>query len=78
MLSRLFVWGPAPAVTPTVLILVAGGIGVQFVPRHIRLRARFHFGKLRPAMMAGALGLFLLLLDGLGPEGVAPFIYFQF
>jgi hypothetical protein len=28
--------------------------------------------------MAGVLGGFLLLVDSLGPEGVAPFIYFQF
>jgi alginate O-acetyltransferase complex protein AlgI len=78
LLSRLTDWGPAPAVTPVVLALVIGGIAVQFVPRHFRLRLRFYFGRLRPISMGAVLGLFLLLLDGLGPEGVAPFIYFQF
>ncbi|MDH4305924.1 MAG: MBOAT family protein [Acidimicrobiia bacterium] len=78
MLSRLVHFGPAPAVTPTVLLLVAGGIAVHYVPRHLRLRARHQFGRLRPVAMAAALGAVLLLVDGLGPEGVAPFIYFQF
>jgi D-alanyl-lipoteichoic acid acyltransferase DltB (MBOAT superfamily) len=78
ILTRLLDWGPAPAVTPTILVLVAGGLAVQFIPRHVRLRTRFHFGRLTPVRMAAALGVFLLFLDGLGPEGVAPFIYFQF
>ena len=36
------------------------------------------FGNLRPVPMALGLASFLLVLDALGPEGVAPFIYFQF
>jgi D-alanyl-lipoteichoic acid acyltransferase DltB (MBOAT superfamily) len=78
ILSRFADWGPAPAITPAVLALVAGGIGVQYVPQDVRTRLQFAFARLRPVAMAAALGLFLLLLDGLGPEGVAPFIYFQF
>ncbi|HSL24966.1 MAG TPA: MBOAT family protein [Acidimicrobiia bacterium] len=78
VLSRLSDWGPAPAVTPTVLALIAGGIGVQYLPASLRLQVRAGFARLRPLAMAGALGGFLLILDALGPEGVAPFIYFQF
>jgi D-alanyl-lipoteichoic acid acyltransferase DltB (MBOAT superfamily) len=78
ILSRFADWGPAPAITPAILALVAGGIGVQYVPQDVRTRLQFAFARLRPVAMAAALGLFLLLLDGLGPEGVAPFIYFQF
>ncbi len=78
VLSRLVDFGPAPRVTPVVLLLVIGGIGVHYIPRHIRLRTRFYFGRLQPVAMAAALGVVLLFVDGLGPEGVAPFIYFQF
>jgi hypothetical protein len=31
-----------------------------------------------PVAQAGALGIGLFLVDALGPEGIAPFIYFQF
>ena len=44
----------------------------------LRLRLRGAFVNLQPVPMAVALGGFLLILDALGPEGVAPFIYFQF
>lgn len=78
ILSRLGDFGPTPSVTLAVIVLVVGGIGVQFLPAEFRVDVRDRFGRLRPVPMTAALGLFLLLLDGLGPEGVAPFIYFQF
>ncbi|MEX1279834.1 MAG: MBOAT family protein [Acidimicrobiia bacterium] len=78
ILGRLADWGPAPAVTPLVLALVVGSIAVQYIPHGARLRLREGFARLSPVGMTAALGLFLLVLDALGPEGVAPFIYFQF
>jgi len=36
------------------------------------------FGRLAPVLQIAALALGLLVVDALGPEGVAPFIYFQF
>jgi D-alanyl-lipoteichoic acid acyltransferase DltB (MBOAT superfamily) len=78
VLSRLFEWGPGPALAPAVISLIVGGIGVQFLPAELRLRVRSAFSQLRPVAMAGVLGGFLLVVDSLGPEGVAPFIYFQF
>lgn len=78
ILGRMLDWGPAPAVTPTVLLLIGGGIAVQFVPRDWRLQLQAGFSRLRPVAMTAALAAFLLVLDGFGPEGVAPFIYFQF
>ena len=78
ILGRLLDWGPAPAVTPAVVALIVGGIAVQYVPRDIRTRLVNAFSHLRPVAMTAALGAFLLVVDGFGPEGVAPFIYFQF
>ena len=78
LLGRLAEPGAAPAVTPVVLALVVGGIAVQYVPPNLRLRFQFAASRLRPVATALGLGLFLLALDAFGPEGVAPFIYFQF
>lgn len=78
ILGRLTDWGPAPAVTPVVLALVAGGIAVQYVPSGLRTQLVDGFSRLRPVAMTAMLAGFLLVVDGFGPEGVAPFIYFQF
>ena len=78
ILGRFLDWGPAPAVTPMVVALIAGSIGVQYIDLDIRARLQTAFSHLRPVAMTAVLGAFLLILDGLGPEGVAPFIYFQF
>jgi alginate O-acetyltransferase complex protein AlgI len=78
ILGRLGEWGPAPAVTPAVILLIAGTLAVQYLPTDLRLKVRVAFSQLRPVVMAGTLGALLLVVDALGPEGVAPFIYFQF
>ena len=79
ILTRLFTaGGPAPAVTPTVLLLIAIGIGMQYIPKDLGARVEVAFARWRPVAAAGTLGVALLALDALGPTGVAPFIYFQF
>ncbi|HEX5722748.1 MAG TPA: MBOAT family protein [Acidimicrobiia bacterium] len=78
VLGRLGSFGPVAAITPAVVILIVGGLGAQYLPSDLRLRLRRAFVSLQPVPMAAALGAFLLVLDALGPEGVAPFIYFQF
>jgi alginate O-acetyltransferase complex protein AlgI len=78
VLGRLGSFGPMTAITPAVVILIVAGLGAQYLPSDLRLRLRNAFVNLQPVPMAAALGGFLLVLDALGPEGVAPFIYFQF
>ena len=78
VLGRLGSFGPVAAITPAVAILIVAGLGAQYLPSDLRLRLRGAFVGLQPVPMAVALGGFLLILDALGPEGVAPFIYFQF
>jgi alginate O-acetyltransferase complex protein AlgI len=78
VLGRLGDWGPAPAVTPAIAVLILGALATQYLPVDFRLRIRGAFSQLRPVAMAGIMGGLLLLIDALGPEGVAPFIYFQF
>jgi D-alanyl-lipoteichoic acid acyltransferase DltB (MBOAT superfamily) len=70
--------GPAPLVTTLVAATIALALASQFVPPTVVDGAQRRFALLGPGpqvvLMAGA----LTLIDVLGPDGVAPFIYFQF
>ncbi|MPZ74599.1 MAG: MBOAT family protein [Nitriliruptorales bacterium] len=79
MLGRMITaWGPAPLVTPLVVLVIAGAIAVQFLPRGTGQRIQITFSHYGPAAQGATLALALLVTDALGPQGVAPFIYFQF
>lgn len=78
VLAQLGSPGAASLVTPVVLALVALGIGIQYLPRELGLRLEERFAEPRPVLVAGIGGLGLLVIDALGPQGIAPFIYFQF
>lgn len=71
-------WGASPAITPLLLLVIAGSIASQFVPPRWWERVQVSFSRLAPFAQAGTLAVGLVLIDALGPEGVAPFIYFQF
>jgi D-alanyl-lipoteichoic acid acyltransferase DltB (MBOAT superfamily) len=70
--------GPAPLVTVLVLVTIGLALASQFVPPNAVAGAQNRFAALPPgaqiALVAGA----LTAIDVLGPDGVAPFIYFQF
>jgi D-alanyl-lipoteichoic acid acyltransferase DltB (MBOAT superfamily) len=74
----LFAWGPAPLVTGPVLITIAASLAVQFVPRTFTKNLMGDISRLSPMVQAVGFGAFLVLVDLLGPPGIAPFIYFQF
>ncbi|MBA2729913.1 MAG: MBOAT family protein [Euzebyaceae bacterium] len=74
----LTAWGPAPLVTPAVVAVIVAALAVQLVPRDVGARLQFAFSRLTPTMQGATLGLCLLAIDALGPQGIAPFIYFQF
>ena len=80
MFEGLFnAWGrPSPLVTGTVVLAIVTGIGCQYLPRELVSSARSWFGRLSPVAMGLALGLAIVLIDALGPQGVRPFIYFAF
>ena len=79
LLRRLFTaWGPAPAVTPLVLLAIAVGIGAQYLPHDAVDRVRVAFSRLRPAGQGVLLAVTLFGITTLGPQGVAPFIYYRF
>jgi hypothetical protein len=79
MLWRLLTaWGAAPLVTPAVIFVIALMVAAQFVPRDLPARVQDRFSQLRPAAQGILLGTTLFAITTLGPQGVAPFIYFRF
>lgn len=80
VLLRLFTgWGqPSPLVTPVLVLLIAAAVAIQFSPPRLATRLVDGFAHLRPALQGVTLAAALVLIDAFGPEGVAPFIYFQF
>ena len=72
-------WGePSPLVTTGVLAAIAVGIGSQYLPHRFPLVVTARFSRLPVPAQAAVLSLALLVTHAMGPEGVAPFIYFQF
>jgi alginate O-acetyltransferase complex protein AlgI len=80
VIVRLFTaWGePSPLVTGGVLAAIAVGIGSQYLPRRLPLVVMARFSRLPVPAQAAVLSVALLVTHAMGPEGVAPFIYFQF
>jgi alginate O-acetyltransferase complex protein AlgI len=80
MIEGLFTnWGaPSPLVTTGVLLAIAVGIGSQYLPARIPRLVMARFSRLPVLGQATVLALALMVTSVLGPEGVAPFIYFQF
>ena len=71
-------WRAAPLVTLPVLGAIALGIGAQYLPHGPSERLMARFSTLKPAAQGVLLGAVLLGITTLAPQGVAPFIYFQF
>jgi alginate O-acetyltransferase complex protein AlgI len=69
---------PAPLVTFGVILAITIGIAGQYVPRHVTARLMADFSRLSPVTMGVVIGFALLVINTLGPRGVAPFIYFRF
>lgn len=64
--------------TPFMLILLIIGMGMQFTSPRTFAVVEKDFSRL-PAVLQGILfALGLTVIDAFGPEGIAPFIYFQF
>jgi alginate O-acetyltransferase complex protein AlgI len=78
MLEGLTRMAPIMVLTPFLLALIIGGIAMHWLPpRAVEgLAVRV---KEAPAITMGVLvGIMILLVEAMRPEGVAPFIYFQF
>jgi D-alanyl-lipoteichoic acid acyltransferase DltB (MBOAT superfamily) len=70
--------GTPPLVTGLLLATVGAALVSQLVPDHRTRGLRARFSGLEPAAQALILAAGLTLIVVLGPDGVAPFIYFRF
>jgi len=69
---------PAELLTPFLAALIAIGLLIQFTPSDMIVRLDHIYQRL-PVVAVGVLaGLSLLLIEAVGGDGSAPFIYFQF
>ena len=66
------------AVTWPIVGLVALGIGIQYVPRRLSERLESGLANIGWAGQGAVLALALFLIDTLGPQGAAEFLYFKF
>ena len=78
LLERLVIGGaPSQLISGLAVAVVVTAIGAQLVPQLVD-RLRLELGRAAPVAQAIALAAALTTIDALGPDGVAPFIYFQF
>ncbi len=79
LLGRLFASGGSSAgVSLLLVVAIVASVASQFVPPRVPQKAEVWFATWAPALQIAALAAGLVLIDALGPEGIAPFIYFQF
>ena len=71
-------WSAPPEVTAAALAAIAVGLATQAVPKGWLVRLEDGFSRLALPAQAIALAAGLMVIDALGPKGVAAFIYFQF
>ena len=77
-LHRLGRAGPVAVLTPLSLTMIAGGLAMHWLPPRAIEGAAERL-KTAPSITLGLLiGAAILLVEAVRPEGVAPFIYFQF
>jgi alginate O-acetyltransferase complex protein AlgI len=65
-------------VKPMLVFVIVGMLAAQFVPPRLVEAGQVAFSRTAPIVQGVTLALGFLVIDALGPTGVAPFIYFQF
>src|SRR5262245_41521127 len=80
IIARLFDnWGAAsPLVTGGVMLAIVAGIASQYLPARIPQAIMAWFSRRQVAVQIVVLAFALMVSRTMGPQGVAPFIYFQF
>ena len=70
--------GAGPAGDGGLVAVIAATVAVQLIPAGIGARVETAFGSLPLPVQGVALGVFCAATVAFGPQGVAPFIYYQF
>ena len=66
------------AVTPLAVALIVGGLALQALPPRMIETMGALLGRLPAPAMGAALAAMMVCVEALRPEGIAPFIYYQF
>ncbi len=82
-IGRLFTaWGSPTVVTGgegfLIVLVIVAALVAQFVPPRVGALLEWRASNLPPIVQGIAFGIVLLACNILGPQGVAPFIYFRF
>ena len=77
-LGGIFGGGGSTLLTPMLLVLILLGMSFHFMPRFSIQQVAMRLRALPAPAVGLATGLAILLVDAMRPEGVAPFIYYQF
>jgi alginate O-acetyltransferase complex protein AlgI len=78
-LGRFADWGPAALWSAPEVLMIVVVIGMQLLPPRPLERVQLRIEMLRPAVLAVALAVIILVVGATVPsQGVPPFIYFQF
>jgi alginate O-acetyltransferase complex protein AlgI len=78
VLGRLLAPSTSTLLTGAVLGLVVASLAIQQVPDRIRVPVRVAWDRMPIGFHVTVFALLVVVLDVFGPDGVAPFIYFQF
>jgi len=65
-------------ISPFLIFLLVCGVIFTYFPQKMIEKIEVLFSRLNPIILGFLLGTLLVLLGALAPEGVSPFIYFQF
>jgi len=63
---------------PLIVALIALGMAGQFIPNRLFERLAEGFARVPVWGLGAAAGILVAAINALGPEGIAPFIYFRF
>jgi alginate O-acetyltransferase complex protein AlgI len=79
MLAGFGDWSrPSELLTPFLLTLIAFGMAIQFTPPDTLQRTDRLYHRLPTWTVGVLIGVSLLVIEAIGGDGAAPFIYFQF
>jgi alginate O-acetyltransferase complex protein AlgI len=78
-LAGIFTAGGAAAlVTPALLAMILVGMSFHYAPPYTIQRVAMRVRTIKAIWVGLAIGVLILIVDAMRPEGVAPFIYYQF
>jgi D-alanyl-lipoteichoic acid acyltransferase DltB (MBOAT superfamily) len=79
LIQSIFSWEfSSQLLTPFILGLIVIGLLINIIPIGIFDGIGERFAKLHPALQGFLLGMILIIVGILSPDGISPFIYFQF